>query len=156
MAGAPSFVGSDGHFTHSQQRKREALWTYKAMLKREVLALVFRELAQGTLHRLCCILKRCWILRWRITRVIFLATNLSRIVSISYLRLIHSKFLDDKNTVSYGMLSWHILITKSPWNNCKGFEERCTKSGPESFQLATTSVREDKWIDTLMLELRSI
>ena len=156
MAEVPSFVGSDNPFTHSQQRDTEALWTYKAILKREVLVQMFRELTQGTLHRLCCILKRCWIMRRRITHVILLATHLSRIASISYLLFLHSKFLDDRNTMSWVMPSWHILITKRPSNNCKGFEERCTKTSSERFQVATTSVREYKWADILMLELRSI
>lgn len=156
MAEAPSFVGSDDPFTHSRQRDAEALWTYKAILKREVLVHMSRELTQGTLHQLCCVLKRCWILRWGITHVIFLATHLSRIVSISYLLFLCSEFLDDRNTMSWVMPSWHILITKSPWNNCKGFEERCTKTSSECFQVVTTSVREDKLIDILVLELRLI
>lgn len=74
--------GLSDPFTHSQQRVTETLWIYKATLKRELLV---QGAATGHTHQLCCILKRCWIMRWRITHVILLATYLSRIVSISYL-----------------------------------------------------------------------
>lgn len=114
----------------------------------------FRELPQGIAHQLCCILKRCWIMRWRITHVILLDTHLSRIVSISYLPYFHSKFIDGRNTMSWAMPSWNILMTKSPWNNCNDFEARCNKTSSECFQVVTTFVREDKWTDILMLKLR--
>lgn len=156
MAEAPSFMGLGDPFTHSWQRDTEVLWTCEAILKREVLVHMLREMTQGTLHQLCCTVKRCWIMRWRITHVILLPTHLSSIVSISYLLYLQSKFLDDRNTMSWVRPSWHILITRSPWNNCKGFEERCTKTSSECFQVVTTPVREDKWIDILMLEHRTI
>lgn len=114
----------------------------------------FRELTQGTPHQLCCVLKRCWIMRWTISHVILLATHLSRIVSISYLPFFHSKFIDDRNIMSWAMPSWNILIVKSPWNNCKDFEARRNKTSSECFQVVITFVREDKWTGILMLELR--
>lgn len=57
---------------------------------------------------------------------------------------IHSKFIYDRNTTSWAMPSWNILITKSPWNNCKDFEARCNKTSSECFQVVSTFVREDK------------
>ena len=141
MAEAPGFVGSDDLLTIMAEGHRSSMD-------------MFRELTQGTLHWLCCILQRCWILRWRITHVIFLATHLSRIASISSILFLRSKFLDDTNTMSWVMPSWSSLITKSPWNNCMGFEERCTKN--TCFQVVSASVRKDKWRNILMLELWSV
>jgi len=123
-------------------------------LKREELAHTFSELTQGSvLHRLCCALKWCWIMRRRMThRISCPEWFLLRLL------FLHSKFLDDRNTTAWVMLSWYIQITKSPWlqGQLQGLEERCTKTNSECFQVVTTSVEEDKWIDFLMLELRSI
>lgn len=81
VAEAPSFVGSGDPCTHSRGSQK-LYGSTKPHWKENYW---FRELPQGIPHQLCCILKRCWIMRWRITHVILFATHLSRIVSISYL-----------------------------------------------------------------------
>lgn len=121
------------------------------LLKTAELAHMFRELTQGKVHQLCCALKRCWIMRWRMTHHISCPEWF-----LLRLLFLHSKFPDDRNTMAWVMFSWHIQITKSPWNNCKELEERCTKTNSECSQVVATSVEEDKWTDILMLELRSI
>lgn len=138
MAEAPTFVGS---FTHSRGSQK-LYGSTKATLKRELLV-------QGTDtgHTTPTLLHPKGRLNYEMennschTSCYPFVQNSFYFISPFFF---HSKFIYDRNTTSWAVPSWNILITKSPWNNCKDFEAKCNKTSSECFQVVTTFVREDK------------